>query len=80
MSKSKEPNDIYAFPKVAQEDWVEMNNGMTLLDWFAGQALSAFRLKVTEYVEYDHYMNHAAEAYGYAYAMLKRREELGVGK
>lgn len=69
--------EMPAFPLVVNEDWQEIHPGMTLLDWFAGQALSAFEFDMTKNSRCDHY---AMEAYAYAQAMMKRREELGVGK
>lgn len=68
------PNNPYAFPGVRMIDngdgtWrTEYEDGMTLRDWFAGQAIMATNDE--EYTPADY----AKAAYAFADAMLAARE------
>lgn len=65
----KKDLDIAAFPMVAPEIWGFSQDGMSLRDWFAGQALAG--IFATRYTGY--YGEYASEAYKYAQAMLEER-------
>ena len=53
------------------------HNGMTLRDYFAGQALSAIILTSLSHSGCATFLGSANEAYGYADAMLVARESKG---
>jgi hypothetical protein len=59
---------------IGREEWSEPGmpdqSGMSLRDWFAGQALSALPLS-----HYEHINNAAIAAYSAADAMLEARKE-----
>ena len=57
-----------AFPMVAPENWAMMQEGMTLRDWFAGQALSGVMAKQHNFADV------AYSAYALADAMLVERK------
>lgn len=59
-----------AFPFVVPAEWQAVESGMTLRDYFAGQALAGLMLK-DPWGNPDH---HAAYAYNAADAMLRARE------
>jgi hypothetical protein len=65
-------NNIPAFPHVIkQETYMDVNTGMTLRDWFAGQALPAMiEMEYGKGLEII-----AAECYRYADAMLEQRSK-----
>ena len=68
-----------AFPRTGYEctngDWVPPQLGMTLRDWFAGQALAGISSTLAhEYEDRDLAERYAADAYELADAMLKARE------
>jgi hypothetical protein len=60
-----------AFPTVFPKDWDSFEDGMTLRDYFAGQALSGRLADGTDRRKRDV----AEEAYAYADAMLEARGE-----
>lgn len=61
--------DIMAFPNAVPQQWAMIQDGMSLRDWFAGQALAS--IFATRYTGY--YGEYASEAYKYAQAMLEER-------
>ena len=61
--------DIMAFPNAVPQQWAMIQDGMSLRDWFAGQALAG--IFATRYTGY--YGEYASEAYKYAQAMLVER-------
>lgn len=78
------PNDTWAFPVTSENGVGHGDPGMTLRDWFAGQALSAgVSTEAKEYELQAWFGRHAtgitgaeiaaARAYEIADAMLKRR-------
>lgn len=73
---SKLANGGPAFPTTKPRDgWGDPNGGMSLRDWFAGQALQAILHNPQEYKGPDYYLTGiAANAYSVADAMLKERE------
>ncbi len=64
-------NDQAAFPVVVPADWDSVQNGMSLRDWFAGQALAGRLADGTDRRKRDV----AEEAYAYADAMMAERGE-----
>lgn len=74
MSKSWEEKGGAAFPVVETRGEFDAEAGMTLRDWFAGQALAA--IATTEWHGYSIHITPntiAKAAYDYADAMLKER-------
>jgi len=68
-------SDISAFPTVLPRDWDSVNEGMTLRDWFAGQAINGL---VTTFYSVDEtiaYEDIAPQAYRIADAMIEARGE-----
>lgn len=63
--------DIAAFPMVVSQQWSMIQDGMSLRDWFAGQALMG--IFATRYP--GNYSHHAEQAYRYAQAMLVERQK-----
>ena len=62
-----------AFPTTKPLDsWGDPNQGMTLRDYFAGQALAAVNLGIG--VSNEYYRKAANHCYAMADAMLKERE------
>ena len=63
-----------AFPRPASKTTKELQDGMTLLDWFAGQAMNGAAIN-GKFVK-DGLTNHevAQWAYRMAHAMIKSRE------
>lgn len=93
MTDDKKPENPAAFPRPAfDSDGVrsESQEGMTLRDWFAGQALASDKVETTDTVKeaaevigidpkmYDWRIHHkilvARACYDYADAMLAERE------
>lgn len=64
--------DIAAFPMAAPEDWGLIQDGMSLRDWFAGQALAGMLADHTFDVDGP---TIAETAYGFANAMLAERQK-----
>lgn len=63
-----------AFPFVKPENWNEVGYGMSLRDYFAGQAIAGL-MAAGEYNESrEGYSRNAKDAYEIADAMLKARE------
>jgi hypothetical protein len=66
-------NDQAAFPVVVPADWDSVQNGMSLRDWFAGQALAGITsnhaIKLTVTVE-----ERAEWSYQMADAMMAERD------
>lgn len=71
MTDDTEDPDIAAFPNAVPANWEMMQTGMSLRDWFAGQALMG--IFATRYP--GNYAEHAREAYRYAQAMLVERQK-----
>jgi hypothetical protein len=70
---------ISAFPTVLPKDWDSVNEGMTLRDYFAGQALIGL-LAARHINPHDYPPKRAAEisaekSYAIADAMLEARDE-----
>jgi len=63
--------DMPAFPNEGFNGWGEPQEGMTLRDYFAAKALQAL-IRADQFRTHD---NVAKDAYGYADAMLKAREQ-----
>ena len=61
------PENPPAFPMAVPTDFQFANDGMTLRDWFAGQALVAFGTYPA------HFSQRASDAYALADAMLSAR-------
>ena len=59
-----------AFPLYLPQDEGNIRDGMTLRDWFAGQALNAIAARNTDRT----YRDDADEAYSFADAMIAARE------
>jgi len=74
--KDKKTNNPYAFPIVLQND--DFNPGMTLRDYFAGQAMKALINKTLNDAVSNHgtqYQDEIAnDAFKIADAMLRQRE------
>lgn len=69
-----------AFPGQSQhESHVDINEGMSLLDWFAGQALAQLihRREMTEAETYSR-REVCVEAYHYAQEMISERSRLNA--
>jgi len=64
-------NDMSAFPTVLPKDWDSVNEGMTLRDYFAGQALIGVMAKSS--TPFDVFA--ARYVYGIADDMIKARGE-----
>ena len=66
-----------AFPFNAGEFGIEPASGMTLRDWFAGQALAGYMAHLTanDHSPSSHAYECASEAYGFADAMIAARSE-----
>ncbi len=64
-------SDIQAFPMAVPEAWDSYQDGMTLRDYFAGQALIGRLADGTDRRKRDV----AEEAYAYADAMMAERGE-----
>jgi hypothetical protein len=71
-------SDISAFPTVLPKDWDSVNEGMTLRDYFAGQALVG--LLAGQHINpHDYPLKRAAEisaekSYAIADAMIEARD------
>jgi hypothetical protein len=68
--------DIMAFPTAVPQDWAMMQDGMSLRDWFAGQALAgimAHRNLPPLHGVYDQNIVH--RAYDIAQDMLVERKK-----
>lgn len=63
--------DTPAFPMVVPQQWGMIQDGMSLRDWFAGQALMG--IFATRYP--GNYAEHAEQSYRYAQAMLVERQK-----
>ena len=63
---------ISAFPTVLPKDWDSVNEGMTLRDYFAGQALPAL---IAQYCETETPREITKRAYRMADLMLEARDE-----
>ena len=63
--------DIAAFPMVVSQQWSMIQDGMSLRDWFAGQALMG--IFAARYR--GNYAEHAEQSYRYAQAMLVERQK-----
>lgn len=68
MSKRKDGGSAFPLEVNTSSDGY-VNAGMSLRDWFAGQALASMATK------YDAVENIAADAYAFADAMLAEREK-----
>ena len=71
--------DIMAFPTAVPQDWAMMQDGMSLRDWFAGQALTGIMAHHTIpplHGRYDQSIVH--RAYAIAQAMLVERQKYEV--
>ena len=66
-------SDISAFPTVLPKDWDSVNEGMTLRDWFAGQALVGI-LSGRASNTFPDRTHMAVLSYAFADAMLKTRD------
>jgi len=78
---NKIPRNPQAFPEVYQDDYGDLrgpDDGMSLMDYFAGQALAGLLATERPGYEYNPRKDAAAEAYRVAIAMLEHREELGL--
>ena len=62
----------FPMPTVHSPDWGTMEKGMTLRDWFAGQALAGMYSNDADGYKFDKV---AEAAYETADAMLKARDE-----
>jgi len=65
-------NDMSAFPTVLPKDWDSVNEGMTLRDYFAGQALPAL---TTQYCNTETPREITKRAYRMADLMIEARGE-----
>ena len=63
--------DTPAFPMVVPQEWGMIQDGMSLRDWFAGQALMG--IFAARYR--GNYAEHAEQSYRYAQAMLVERQK-----
>lgn len=79
----KKPKNPRAFPLPAQDIGIGASHGMTLRDYFAGQALLGLlnNMKIQNFMIKDKFKPehsqgwHAQAAYQFADAMLSEREE-----
>jgi len=63
-----------AFPRPSNKEIKELQDGMTLLDWFAGQAMNGV-LSNSSYQEQDILNDELSQwAYRMAFAMLRSKE------
>ena len=78
---SRIPDNPQAFPEVTQDsdgDWrgpIQSYGGMSLMDYFAGQALSGLLAAERPGYEYDRKEDAVSAAYRVAIAMLEHRED-----
>lgn len=66
-----------AFPMALPKDWADFNHGMSLRDWFAGQALAGMNASCHDLLEWPSgtYLARMVEnAYAQADAMLAARK------
>jgi len=71
--------NIPAFPMVLPETWDSFQDGMTLRDWFAGQALAGIMARMEQSgfelgIENGDWTCPAGDAYDVAEAMLAERK------
>jgi hypothetical protein len=71
---AEEDLDICAFPVAVPAEWEMFQDGMSLRDWFAGQALNG---RLADGTDKDAQLV-AEEAYAYAQAMLVERQKYEV--
>lgn len=64
--------EIRAFPNSVSDRDIEVQDGMTLRDYFAGQALAGLCARPAVMIDYGQY---AEIAYRQASAMIARREK-----
>jgi hypothetical protein len=70
-------NGGLAFPRPSSRTTKELQDGMTLLDWFAGQAMNGV-LSNSNFQEQDIFNDELSQwAYRMAHAMIKSKESLG---
>lgn len=75
MTKETKIESFNAFPLVINNDWEEFQPGMSMLDWFAGQALVGLLSGRSPTIRFT--AEQAAEdAFDVAEAMMKRKNEL----
>jgi hypothetical protein len=68
--------DDFAFPMAVPDNWDSFQSGMSLRDWFAGQALNGWLSEGVINSSADHV---AERCYAYADAMIRRRNNLQQG-
>ncbi len=72
--------DICAFPMAVPQHWDMMQDGMSLRDWFAGQALAGIMARMEQSgftlgIENGDWTCPAGDAYDVAEAMLVERKK-----
>ena len=73
----KKDLDIMAFPNAVPQQWATIQDGMSLRDWFAGQALAGMLADPNRDMYPEDY---GVWAYKFAQGMLEERAKYEGGK